>query len=172
MAFLPLSGASSWLLEVIVLCFSTMMYIVEPADNINSLTTAMYICTVTVTTVGYGDVTPKTNAGRALAGVLCFISVLFMAMPISVLGNAMTHAWADRSRILLMTRTRSRLKNYGYEACGWGRNCGVCGGFARIFEDLREFFGARNAVFKANVPGCEVICPHSSGSSTATATAS
>ena len=111
-----------------MLCFSTMMYIVEPADNINSLTTAMYICTVTVTTVGYGDVTPKTNAGRALAGVLCFISVLFMAMPISVLGNAMTHAWADRSRILLMTRTRSRLKNYGYEACGSKEN-GLQGGF-------------------------------------------
>lgn len=30
--------------------------------------------------------------------------------------KAMTHAWADRSRILLMTRTRQRLKNYGYEA--------------------------------------------------------
>ena len=28
----------------------------------------------------------------------------------------MTHAWADRSRILLMTRTRQRLKSYGYEA--------------------------------------------------------
>lgn len=50
-------------------------------------TTAIYICTVTVTTVGYGDVTPKSNAGRALAGILCFISVLFMAMPISLLGN-------------------------------------------------------------------------------------
>lgn len=105
-----------FLLSVIVLCFSTMMYIVEPKDNITSLTTAIYICTVTVTTVGYGDVTPKSNAGRALAGMLCFISVLFMAMPISLLGNAMTHAWADRSRILLMTRTRQRLKNYGYEA--------------------------------------------------------
>lgn len=105
-----------FLLSVIVLCFSTMMYIVEPKDNITSLTTAIYICTVTVTTVGYGDVTPKSNAGRALAGILCFISVLFMAMPISLLGNAMTHAWADRSRILLMTRTRQRLKNYGYEA--------------------------------------------------------
>ena len=74
--------------EVIVLCFSTLMYVVEPHENINSLTTAMYICTVTVTTVGYGDVTPTTNSGRVLAGVLCFISVLFMAMPISVLGNA------------------------------------------------------------------------------------
>ncbi|CAE7198518.1 KCNB2 [Symbiodinium sp. CCMP2592] len=105
-----------FLISVIVLSFSTLMYIVEPSDIIDSLSTAMWVCTVTVTTVGYGDVTPSTTAGRMLAGVLCFLSVLFMAMPISVLGNAMTHAWADRSRILLMTRTRQRLKSYGYEA--------------------------------------------------------
>mmetsp|Transcript_70705 Transcript_70705/g.165817 ORF Transcript_70705/g.165817 Transcript_70705/m.165817 type:complete len:576 (-) Transcript_70705:225-1952(-) len=105
-----------FLISVIVLSFSTLMYIVEPVENVDSLSTAMWICTVTVTTVGYGDVTPVTNSGRILAAVLCFLSVLFMAMPISVLGNAMTHAWADRSRILLMTRTRQRLKSYGYEA--------------------------------------------------------
>ena len=138
--------------EVIVLSFSTLMYIVEPSDIIDSLSTAMWVCTVTVTTVGYGDVTPSTTAGRILAGVLCFLSVLFMAMPISVLGNAawhrvglvprclensdkasrvvhfpaqaMTHAWADRSRILLMTRTRQRLKSYGYEASDWAATAG------------------------------------------------
>lgn len=73
--------------KVIVLVFSTLMYVVEPTDNIDSFGTAMWICTVTVTTVGYGDVTPSTNSGKILAGALCFISVLFMAMPISVLGN-------------------------------------------------------------------------------------
>ena len=77
--------------EVIVLSFSTLMYVVEPSDTIDSLSTAMWVCTVTVTTVGYGDVTPSTTAGRVLAGVLCFLSVLFMAMPISVLGNAAWH---------------------------------------------------------------------------------
>ena len=30
-----------------------------------------------------------------LMGGLCFFSSLFMAMPISVLGNAMSHAWTD-----------------------------------------------------------------------------
>ena len=71
-----------------MLSFSTLMYVVESSENVDSLSTAMWICTVTVTTVGYGDVTPLTTAGRMLAGTLCFLSVLFMAMPISVLGNA------------------------------------------------------------------------------------
>ena len=42
--------------------------------------------------------------------------VLFMAMPLSVLGNAMSQTWADRHRIVLITQTRQKLKNLGYTA--------------------------------------------------------
>ncbi|CAE7198522.1 KCNB2 [Symbiodinium sp. CCMP2592] len=103
---------------LIVLFFAAVLYIVEPndANAVDSLPTSIWLCIVTVTTVGYGDVAPTTWPGRIVAGTLCFISVLFMAMPLSVLGNAMSQTWADRHRILLMTRTRSRLKNLGYSA--------------------------------------------------------
>ncbi|CAE7202354.1 KCNB2 [Symbiodinium pilosum] len=101
---------------LIVLFFAAVLYIVEPNDAIDTLPTSIWLCIVTVTTVGYGDVAPSTWPGRIVAGTLCFISVLFMAMPLSVLGNAMSQTWADRHRILLMTRTRARLKNLGYSA--------------------------------------------------------
>lgn len=39
-----------------------------------------------------------------------------MAMPLSVLGNAMSQTWADRHRIVLITQTRRKLKNLGYAA--------------------------------------------------------
>lgn len=39
-----------------------------------------------------------------------------MAMPLSVLGNAMSQTWADRHRIVLITQTRQKLKNLGYTA--------------------------------------------------------
>ena len=39
-----------------------------------------------------------------------------MAMPLSVLGNAMSQTWADRHRIVLITQTRRKLKNLGYTA--------------------------------------------------------
>ena len=42
--------------------------------------------------------------------------VLFMAMPLSVLGNAMSQTWADRHRIVLITQARRKLKNLGYTA--------------------------------------------------------
>ena len=44
------------------------------------------------------------------------LQVLFMAMPLSVLGNAMSQTWADRHRIVLITQTRRKLKNLGYTA--------------------------------------------------------
>ncbi|CAE7355115.1 EMB2654 [Symbiodinium natans] len=93
-----------FLVSIIVLLFSTLLYIFEPSSNVDSMFTAMWVSTVTVTTVGFGDITPVTSEGKMLMGVLCFFSSLFMAMPISVLGNAMSHAWTDRNRILLMAR--------------------------------------------------------------------
>lgn len=105
-----------FLVSIIVLLFSTLLYILEPTENVDSMFTAMWVSTVTVTTVGYGDITPITLSGKMLMGGLCFFSSLFMAMPISVLGNAMSHAWTDRNRILLMARTRQRLKRHGFTA--------------------------------------------------------
>ncbi|CAK9099457.1 Potassium voltage-gated channel subfamily D member 3 (Voltage-gated potassium channel subunit Kv4.3), partial [Durusdinium trenchii] len=105
-----------FLVSIIVLLFSTLLYILEPDHIVDSMFTAMWVSTVTVTTVGYGDITPITLSGKMLMGSLCFFSSLFMAMPISVLGNAMSHAWTDRNRILLMARTRQRLKRHGFQA--------------------------------------------------------
>ena len=45
-----------------------------------------------------------------------WLEVLFMAMPLSVLGNAMSQTWADRHRIVLITQTRRKLKTLGYTA--------------------------------------------------------
>ena len=39
-----------------------------------------------------------------------------MAMPLSVLGNAMSQTWADRHRIVLITQARRKLKTLGYTA--------------------------------------------------------
>lgn len=100
----------------IVLFFGCILYVLEPSQSNQSLSESIYLCTVTVTTVGTCDMAPITWPGKIIAGVLCLISVLFMAMPLSVLGNAMSNTWADRHRILLMTQTRRRLKNLGYTA--------------------------------------------------------
>ena len=99
-----------------VLVFSIVLYVVDDWQHVDSLSTAIYMCVVTVTTVGYGDITPQTWPAKVVSGCLCFISVLFMAMPLSVVGNAMSETWSDRHRILLVARARQRLKVWGISA--------------------------------------------------------
>jgi len=103
-------------LFILVLTFSCILYLVEPNDNIGSIPRSMWLTIVTVSTVGYGDVTPKSSAGIFAVSILVLCSVLFMAMPIGIIGNAFTQIWADRDRILLMMRTRDRLVQWGYTA--------------------------------------------------------
>lgn len=69
---------------------------------------------VTMTTVGYQ--TPETVAGHLVVSAQMVLSLLYMAMPIGVLGNAFTNVWADRDRILLIDSARSRLDQWGYTA--------------------------------------------------------
>jgi len=103
-------------LLIMVLVFSSLIYLIEPRENIGSLPQAMWLTIVTVTTVGYGDVVPESAAGHLVVGVLVISSVLYMAMPIGIIGNAFTQIWQDRDRILLMIRTRDRLVQWGYTA--------------------------------------------------------
>ena len=59
------------LIAVLYFAGYAMMYWTEPAGNpIRSLPTYTYFFLVTVTTVGYGDVTPQSAAGRMTAAVI------------------------------------------------------------------------------------------------------
>ena len=62
-----------------------------------------------MTTVGYGQTVPKSSAGFVVAIVLLICGVLYMAMPLGMLGAAFTEVWGDRDRVLLMRGTRHRL---------------------------------------------------------------
>jgi len=101
---------------IIVLAFSSLIYLVEPRENIASLPKAMYMVIVTISTVGYGDVTPESNTGSVVIALTIVCSVLYMAMPIGIIGNAFTQIWSDRDRILLTVRTRERFAQWGYTA--------------------------------------------------------
>jgi len=45
------------------------------------ITLMIYDLQITLTTIGYGDKTPKTWAGRLLAGTFALIGVSFFALP-------------------------------------------------------------------------------------------
>ena len=59
----------------------------DPHKTITSLAESLYWCVVTITTVGYGDLSPVTPAGKGLAMVLSLTGVLMFALPAGILGS-------------------------------------------------------------------------------------
>jgi voltage-gated potassium channel len=101
-------------LMLIALCFSVFVYFVEPTSNIGSLPTSMWFIVVTMTTVGYGDITPETTEGDIIVTILMIVSSLYMAIPIGIVGKAFSEVWGDRDRLLLMHRIRDAFLQEGY----------------------------------------------------------
>lgn len=101
---------------LIALTFASAFYLVEPRDNIETLPKALYFTLVTMTTVGYGDVTPVSTFGTCIATVLTIVSVLYMAIPLAIVGHAFNQVWEDRDKILLVQKARAALQQWGYSA--------------------------------------------------------
>lgn len=77
---------------LILLVFtSCLMYLAErdaEHSGFNTIPQAMWWSIVTLTTVGYGDISPTTGLGRALAGVVAILGIGMFALPTSILGAA------------------------------------------------------------------------------------
>lgn len=82
-----------------VLIFETALggmsfYFVEQKANpdISSLLDGIWWALVTITTVGYGDITPVTTLGRIVAGVLMIAGMFTLAMFAGFVGSSLVHA--------------------------------------------------------------------------------
>ncbi|XP_066918143.1 voltage-gated potassium channel KCNC1-like isoform X2 [Clytia hemisphaerica] len=85
--------------ELLLLCiivfipmviFSTCVFYAEQGQNntkFPSIPETFWWAIITMTTVGYGDVTPDTLAGRIIGGLTACSGVLIVALPVSVIGS-------------------------------------------------------------------------------------
>ena len=79
-----------WLL---VLIFGTAMYLIEGAENgFTSIPRSMYWAVVTMTTVGYGDITPLTVPGQILAAFIMVMGYSIIAVPTGIVSAEMMEA--------------------------------------------------------------------------------
>jgi voltage-gated potassium channel len=80
-----------------VLILGTVMYVVEgPQHGYTSIPTAMYWAIVTMTTVGYGDITPQTPLGKAIASFMMLLGWGILAVPTGIVSAEMTARRNDR----------------------------------------------------------------------------
>ncbi len=73
-----------FLFAVIVICImlGTVMYIVEgPENGFSSIPMSVYWTIVTLTTVGFGDITPQTPLGQLISVVIMILGYGIIAVP-------------------------------------------------------------------------------------------
>ncbi len=71
----------------LIVIFGTLMFIIEgPQNGFSSIPRSMYWAIVTVTTVGYGDISPQTSLGQLLAAVTMICGYAIIAVPTGIVG--------------------------------------------------------------------------------------
>jgi len=78
------------LMLMMLLISSSLMYYAERGyqpETFGSIPQSMWWAVATLTTVGYGDVTPISGLGRSMAAVVAMIGIGLFALPTSILGS-------------------------------------------------------------------------------------
>jgi len=74
-------------LLVLVFILGSIMYLVEgPESGFVSIPLSIYWAIVTLTTVGFGDITPQTVPGQFIASVIMLLGYAIIAIPTGIVG--------------------------------------------------------------------------------------
>ncbi len=86
-------GAAYFILFIALIVSSSGMYLVEKdfqPEKFGSIPHAMWWAIATITSVGYGDVTPITNIGKFFGSIIMILGILTVALPSGILAAAFT----------------------------------------------------------------------------------
>ena len=85
---------------ILVILLGTLMYVVEnafdPDSNFTSIPEGIYWAIVTLTTVGFGDVTPNTALGKFIASLVMLLGYAIIAVPTGIVGAEIARAGTRR----------------------------------------------------------------------------
>ena len=106
----------------VVMVMGTLMYVVEgPQHGFTNIPVGIYWAITTMTTVGYGDVTPKTDLGQMIAAVMMLMGWGTLAVPTGIMTAEMSRQHRDIKGMV----TCSRCGKEGLEP--EDRYCRQCG---------------------------------------------
>ncbi|KAH8092093.1 voltage-gated potassium channel [Aureococcus anophagefferens] len=107
---LPALTVAIFFLMISVTVFATFLFFTESLNRegaYRSIPHAMWFMMVTMTTVGYGDVSPLTDGGKVVTTMAMLFGVLFLAMPLAIVGNNFCLVWEDKERVVFVEKLRS-----------------------------------------------------------------
>lgn len=113
---------------LLVIVLGTLMYVIEgPEDGFTSIPVSIYWAIVTLTTVGFGDITPKTPLGQAVASLVMITGYGIIAVPTGIVSAEIARSAPDPTPD---NRSATRLCPHCFsEGHDWdARFCKHCGG--------------------------------------------
>lgn len=105
---------------LIIISFSVAVFFIEvqdPASNIDSYGVSVWWAWVTSTTVGYGDYSPVTPAGRVLGALMMVFGIALTGI---VTGNIATFLIGQQLKEQRGLRSMDKIKKH-FIICGWKR---------------------------------------------------
>jgi voltage-gated potassium channel len=106
----------------VIVVFGSLMYLVEgPKNGFTSLPRSMYWAIVTVTTVGYGDISPRTPLGQFIASIAMITSYAIIAIPTGILSAELI----QESQRAMSSRKCDSCQKFGHEKeSNYCKHCG------------------------------------------------
>jgi voltage-gated potassium channel len=78
----------------LVVLFGSLMYVIEdPRNGFTSIPRSIYWAIVTLTTVGYGDISPQTGLGQAVSAIIMIIGYGIIAVPTGIVTAELTQVY-------------------------------------------------------------------------------
>ena len=87
---MPALIAAYFIMFTIIVLASSGIYLLEhkvQPKEFGSIPSAMWWAVTTLTTVGYGDVTPITNAGKIFGGIITLVGISMVALPTGIIAS-------------------------------------------------------------------------------------
>ena len=113
---------------IIVTIMGALMHVVESGEGGNhrfsSMPESMYWAVVTMTTVGYGDITPETPVGKFLSAMMMIIGYSLIIIPTGIISAEMASTASRRH--MLSTQHCPHCSRDGHERDA--KHCKFCGG--------------------------------------------
>lgn len=94
-----------FILSILIVMAAAGVYVVEnqaQPDVYSSIPASMWWAVVTLTTVGYGDVTPITPLGRALGAVITILGLGLAALPAGILATGIANELETRKQEIFL----------------------------------------------------------------------
>ena len=105
----------------LVIILGSIMYLVEgEKSGFDNIPRSIYWAIVTLTTVGYGDISPQTNLGQVIAAIIMIMGYSIIAVPTGIVTSAMH--FTESKKLMQCAVCEDKNQKKGSNFCN---NCGA-----------------------------------------------